>query len=136
MRSLAPLVALLAAVASAPVQAAPLTVVGFNVQSDNSSDLFIGHQLARSSGIDLWGLTEIYREGGWVEPMRVAAGVGEGVDFGAVVGKTGNGNESLVLYRSDRLTLLGSEELTDVTAGSRTAAPLVAEPQRFVTTTS
>lgn len=126
MRSLAPLVALLAAVASAPVQAAPLTVVGFNVQSDNSSDLFIGHQLARSSGIDLWGLTEIYREGGWVEPMRVAAGVGEGVDFGAVVGKTGNGNESLVLYRSDRLTLLGSEELTDVTAGSRTAAPLVA----------
>jgi hypothetical protein len=125
MRSLVPLIALLAAGLPA-AQAAPLAVVGFNVQSDNSSDLFIGHQLARSSGIDLWGLTEIYREGGWVEPLRVAAGVGEDADFGAVVGKTGNGNESLVLYRSGRLQLLGSEELTSVTAGGRNAAPLVA----------
>ena len=108
------------------VRAASLTVVGFNVQSDGSSDLVIGRQLERSSDVDLWGLTEIYREGGWVESMRGAAGAGEGVEFGAIVGATGEGNENLILYRTGRLVLLGSEELTSVVEGKRDAAPLVA----------
>ncbi len=109
--------------------AAPLTVVAFNVESDGSSDLVIGHQLERSSDVDLWGLTEIYRKGGWVEKMRSAAGVGEGAEFGAVVGRTGRDNESLVLYRSDRLRLLGSEELAAAAGGRNDPAPLVARFQ-------
>jgi hypothetical protein len=123
---MARMLVLCALLAAGAAHAAPLTVVAFNVQSDNSSDVMIGRQLERSSGVDLWGLNEIYRGGGWVEPMRVAAGVGEGADFGAVVGTTGRGNESLILYRADRLELLGSEELTGVAGGRNDAAPLVA----------
>ena len=109
--------------------AAPLTVVAFNVESGGSSDRVIGRQLERSSDVDLWGLTEIYRKGGWVESLRVAAGVGETAGFGAVVGSTGQDNESLVLYRTDRLRLIASEELVAVTGDDGGAAPLVA---RFV----
>ena len=125
MSRVAILTGLLAIAFAGHVGAAPLTVVGFNVQSDSSSDIVIGRQLERSSDIDIWGLTEIYREGGWIERMRMAAGVGEGSGFAALVGKTGKGNESLIVYRSDRLVLLGSEELTSVVEGTR-AAPLVA----------
>jgi len=119
------LIVLLAAGCPAAL-AAPLTIVAYNVESGDSSDIVIGRQLERSSDVDLWGLTEIYRAGGWVEQMRAAAGVGEGIEFGAVVGQTGRDNENLVLYRSDRLRLLGSEELTDAARGRGQPAPLVA----------
>jgi hypothetical protein len=119
-------IALLAVGCPAAATAAPLTVVAFNVESGGSSDIVVGRQLERSSDVDLWGLTEIYRAGGWVEKMQAAAGVGEGVEFGAVVGRTGRDNENLVLYRSDRLRLLESEELTDAARGRGQPAPLVA----------
>ncbi len=55
-----------------------------------------------------------------------AAAVDEGSEFGAIAGATGGGNRNAILYRRDRLRLLGSEELTDVPARQSGAAPLVA----------
>lgn len=117
--------ALLLTLSSWPVAAGVLTIVGFNVESDDSSDRVIAKQLELSSGIDLWALNEVYHEGGSTGRLREAAAVDEGSGFGALAGDTGGGNRNAILYRKDRLVLQSSEELTGIPSGSG-AAPLVA----------
>ena len=78
---------------SLPVAAGVLTIVGFNVESDDASERVIASQLEQSSGIDLWGLSEVYHEGRWTSQLwkrppstRVRSSVRSLVPPGAVIG--------------------------------------------------
>lgn len=111
------------------LRAEPLTVVGFNVESGDASDLVIGLQLSQSRGIDIWALGDVWPAGGWVEQMRDAAQEAEGREYGVLVGETGGADRLMLLYRNDRLVLLDHEELLTARASKREAAPLVARMQ-------
>ena len=103
-----------------------LAVVGFNVDSDDASDDVIAAQLANSAGVDIWGLTEVWDKRDWPETLKLGAEAGAGVAYGSILGATGGDERALILYRSDRLELLGHEEITGATASDKEAAPLAA----------
>jgi len=72
----------LLALCAVPVMAAPLTVVGFNIDSGGASDHVISLQLKESVGVDLWGLatsgTPVTGYGGFgkgLSPAKVATSV-------------------------------------------------------------
>lgn len=108
------------------LRAEPLTVVGFNVDSGDASDQVIALQMTESRGVDIWGLGDIWPDGGWVEKMHEAAQAAEQLEYGVLVGETGGAARLMLLYRSDRLELLDSEELLAARGGKREAAPLIA----------
>ncbi len=104
--------------------AEPLTVVGFNIESGDSSDHVISLQLEKSVGVDLWGLVDVWDERGWPERLQQGAGEGEGSGFGAVLGTTGGDSRLLTLYRSSRLQVLEQQEITAAQVSAREPAPL------------
>jgi len=106
------------------VRAEPLTVVGFNIESGDSSDHVISLQLEKSVGVDLWGLVDVWEKRGWPERLQAGAGEGEGSGFGAVLGTTGGDNRLLTLYRSSRLQVLEHQEITSAQVSAREPAPL------------
>jgi len=106
------------------IQAAPLTVVGFNVESGDSSDHVISLQLEKSVGVDLWGLVDVWDESGWPDRLREGAQQGENSEFGSVLGQSGGDSRLLVLYRKSRLRQLGIEELAAAQTSDRRPAPL------------
>jgi hypothetical protein len=109
---------------SGVVVGAPLTVVGFNVESGDASDHVISLQLEKSVGVDLWGLVDVWNESGWPERLQKGAAAGEGVAFGTVLGQTGGDSRLQVLYREDRLDSLGTDEIVAAQVSEREPAPL------------
>ena len=107
------------------VRADAVSIVAFNVESDNSSDYVIGEQLAASHDIDLWVLTEVW-DHKWPGRLADAARKADGMPYERILGTSGGGNRVLLLYRPDRLRLVDTRELTDIPHGKREAAPLVA----------
>jgi hypothetical protein len=108
------------------LQAAPLTAVGYNVESGDANDRVIGLQLQQSRGIDIWGLADVWPQGGWVETLHDAARKAEGLDYGVLVGETGGSDRLMLLYRTDRLAMLDHDELLSARVHAREPAPLVA----------
>jgi hypothetical protein len=112
---------------SGAAAAAPFTLVAFNVESGDASDHVIAVQLENSVGVDLWGLADVWDEGGWPERLREGAGVGEDATFGAVLGQTGRDSRLLVLYREDRFRQLAIEEIAAARVSDREPAPLAVQ---------
>lgn len=106
--------------------AGTLAVVGFNVDSDDASDDFIAAQLAKSVGVDIWGLTEVWDKRDWPKTLKLGAETGADAAYGSILGTTGGNERSMILFRIDRLELLAQEEVTEAQASDREAAPLVA----------
>ena len=111
-------------VLSVAVRAAPLTVVGFNIESGDSSDHVISLQLEKSVGVDLWGLVDVWNESGWPDRLREGAQEGENSEFRSILGQSGGDSRILVLYRNSRLRQVGIEELAAAQASARRPAPL------------
>lgn len=109
----------------AMVRADAVSIVAFNVESDDSSDYVIGEQLAASRDIDLWVLTEVW-DNKWPGRLADAARKADGMPYERILGASGGGNRILLLYRPDRLRLVDTRELTDIPHGKREAAPLLA----------
>lgn len=118
------IISLFLLVAGVSARADPLTVVGFNIESGDSSDHVISLQLEKSVGVDIWGLVDVWDEGGWPERLREGAAEGEGSDFGAVLGKTGRDSRLLTLFRRSRLLALEQQEISAAQASPREPAPL------------
>lgn len=102
---------------------ADLTVVGWNTESGGADPDSVAARIAAFEGVDLWGLCEV--SSAWERVFTEAAAVGEGAEFRSVLGTTGSADRLLVIYRADRLTLLGRQELAHINPG-RVRAPLVA----------
>ncbi len=107
-----------------PAVAAPLSVVGFNIESGDSSDHVIALQLDKSVGVDIWGLSDVWDDGEWLERLQRGAASGEGSDFGLLLGETGGTSRLLAIFRQTRLRYLGHEEVDSAQASRREPAPL------------
>ena len=121
------LILLLIVVAVAPVfpaDAEPLSVISYNVESDDLDDTnprLVAEDIREIAGPDLWGLSEVAdREAADIFARAAAV---PGADFESVFGTTGTLDKLQIIYNKNNLELLDSEELDNV-GGSR--SPLVA----------
>lgn len=103
---------------------APLSVVGFNIESGGSSDHVIALQLDKSVGVDIWGLGDVWDDGEWLNRLQRGAASGEGSDFGLLLGETGGTSRLMAVYRQSRLEYLSHEEIASAQASKRAPAPL------------
>lgn len=111
LRALAIAAALVLVPIVAPM-AAPLAVIGFNVESDQDTDpkLVAGDIRGLAPGADVFVLTEVDSPD-VAELYRRAAAEGSGKPFAAKVGATGGADRIALLWRSDRLTRVRDFEI-------------------------
>ena len=102
-----------------------LEVVSYNVESGGADPNVVAERLGNHNGADIWGLSEV-RNQSWANIFEHAAEDGENADFAQILGTTGGADRLLILYDSDRLELVDSEELHNINPGGRVRAPLVA----------
>lgn len=88
-----------AALLAGPALSAPLSVVSFNIDSGGASDHVIALQLDKSVGVDIWGLSDVWDDGDWLERLLRGAASGEGSAFGLVLGETGGDSRLMAGYR-------------------------------------
>lgn len=106
-----------------------LSVVGFNVESGDADPNFIANQYIQSiPGVDLWGFSEV-QDRAWANRFEVALEGQNKGDFKILLGTTGGADKLLILYNSNRLNYISSEELKQINIGGNVRAPLVAHFQ-------
>lgn len=101
-----------------------LRVVGWNVESGDSSPATIAQRIANEEAVDIWGLSEV-PDADTARQYETAAEVGENADFQTIVGTTGDRDRLVVLYNANRLKRIAVEELHSMNIGGRVRAPLV-----------
>ena len=118
------LVMFVAIVPAFPAGAEHLSIISYNVESDDLEDTdprLVAEDIREIAGADLWGLSEV--------ADRVAADIFTGAvavpgsDFKSILGTTGTLDKLQIIYNTNKLELLDSEELDNI-GGSR--SPLVA----------
>lgn len=102
----------------------PITVVGWNTESNGAELATIGARIAGFAEVDLWGLSEV---GGVSDqtPLEQAAETGEGVDYQSVLGTTGGEDRLLAIFNSARFTLVEWWEEHTINTTGTARAPLV-----------
>lgn len=94
-----------------PVTAAELTVVGFNVESDNDTDPNVVAPLIRDlQGVDIWGLSEVADDDAAVIFLN-AAKSGENGSFRYFLSRSGRSDRLAIIYNRSELELLETREL-------------------------
>ena len=100
-----------------------LVVVGWNVESGGANPLVLAQRVAAFNA-DILGFVEVQNEE-WAESFETAATEARGGPYGYVLGSTGGADRLLILYDSERLDLLASFELQEITISAGGRAPLV-----------
>ncbi len=101
-----------------------LTVVCWNAESGDADSSVVAARIASFEGVDIWGICEV--KSSWQSTFETAAEDGENANFSSILGITGRGDRLLILYDSDRLALVSSEELDEINPQNRVRSPLVA----------
>jgi hypothetical protein len=101
-----------------------ITVAGWNVGLDDADLATIAGRIAEIDGVDLWGVAEVNRTNAAGDLERAAEGDEPG-DFGAVVGRSGDGMRLAALYDDTRFDLLEWYELDEINTTGNARAPLV-----------
>lgn len=99
-------------------------VIGWNMESGESSSAFLRGQVRDKNGVDVWGFSEVANAAALSDFER-GAEEDEGSDFRSILGTTGGGDRLAIVYDSARLELKDQQELTAIALG-RFRAPLVA----------
>ncbi len=100
-------------------------VVGWNLESGESSIRLIRRQMADKDGVDIWGLSEVPSSNA-ISALESAAEEGENADFEVVFGSTGGNDRLAVLFDTTRFERVGEpEELSFVQLTPGLRAPLV-----------
>ena len=102
----------------------PITVVGWNTESNGAELATIGARIAGFEEVDLWGLSEVGGESDQA-PLEQAAETGEEVDFQSVLGTTGGEDRLLAIFNSARFTLVEWWEEQAINTTGTARAPLV-----------
>jgi len=107
---------------------ADIRMVCWNLEGNGQAKLdFIERALEEKDGVHLWGLVEV-RENR-ADKYAEAIGADESGEFKSLLGTTGNNIRLQIVYDSDKLELVESEELTDefddLASISRQRIPLV-----------
>ncbi|ERT07266.1 endonuclease/Exonuclease/phosphatase family protein [Lyngbya aestuarii BL J] len=107
-----------------PASAEPLSIISYNVESDDLDDTdphLVAEDIREIVGADLWGLSEVADQAAadiFTEAVAVP-----GSDFKSIFGTTGSLDKLQIIYNQNKLDLLEREELDNI-GGSR--SPLVA----------
>jgi hypothetical protein len=101
-----------------------LRVAGWNMESGESDDQHLKAQIGEKEGIDLWGFSEV-RDLAAAEAFAEGAETGENADYELILGNTGGSDRLAIVYNTNRLELIGTEEL-DEQIFSNHRVPLVA----------
>ena len=105
--------------ASAPA-AAPITIVGWNVESGGALQNVVADRLANFQDVDIWGLSEVNAID--AEAFEFGAEEGEGANYGSYLGTTGRADRLLLIWDDDRFDLVNSGQLTEI--GQNARSPL------------
>ncbi len=129
MRASGALLAALLSISSIGTGAAEeIKVIGFNIErgfKPNADPQFIADQMQNYTATDLWGISENDAQGTTTRLKNAAREAANGASVQAIEGTTSS-DRLLILYREDKVDLLGKEELKDIQFGSGGRAPLVA----------
>jgi endonuclease/exonuclease/phosphatase family metal-dependent hydrolase len=133
MKKCAGWIALVGLAAATRLAAAePLTMIAYNVESGGAEAATVAQKIEAIEGVDLWGFSEL-AGWPWLEVFQRAAERGNHAEFGSVIGTTGDydmpdrdPDNLALLYRKDRLELLGHRELHAINDWAH-RSPLVAE---------
>lgn len=106
-------------------------VAGWNMESGESDDSLLKTQIGEKQDIDIWGFSEV-RNVDAAQIFEEGAEIGEGANFDTILGSTGRADRLAIVYNTERLELLGFEELRD-RLFERHRAPLVARFRGKVT---
>lgn len=107
------------------VKAEQLRVITYNVESnslDNTNPRLVAEDIKLIPPADIWGLTEVGNENN-AQVFTLAIGRGSS-DYQSILGTTGRSDRLQIVYNSQRLHLIDSQEIADI-GGTR--APLVAK---------
>lgn len=99
-----------------------LQCVIFNVESDDNDPAVIAQQIERVNGSELWLLSEVKADN--AETYFDAARKNEGARFKKILGETGGSDRLMVIYNSERLRLLETRPMHDLSTNGRHRAPL------------
>ncbi|WP_413166192.1 endonuclease/exonuclease/phosphatase family protein [Capilliphycus salinus ALCB114379] len=107
-----------------PASAEHLSIISYNVESDDLEDTdprLVAQEMEDIAGADLWGLSEVADRAAADIFTRAVAFPGS--DFESIFGTTGTLDKLQIIYNQNKLELQDSEELDNI-GGSR--SPLVA----------
>lgn len=113
-----------AADATPPATAPPITLVAWNIGLSDADPSYIADRLASFQDVDLWAISEVNTPAA-VDGLEQAAETGEAADFASILGESGGGTRLLALYDADRFALLESYEIDAVNTTGNARAPLV-----------
>jgi len=85
--------------------AEPVTIVTWNTQLNDADIDVIAERIATAEDVDLWGLIAVNRLD-YQLLLEEAAEVGEGVDFGSVMGHSGGEDRIVALYITARFDMI------------------------------
>lgn len=110
-----------------PIQALgqSLVVVGWNIESGQSSDTAVAARIKEFQGVDIWGLSEV-RNDDALRAAETAAEDGENADYKRLLSNNGGGDRLGIIYNAKRFTEQNHSELTDIGSGAQ-RAPLFVE---------
>ncbi len=131
------LAAILIGFCTQPVTAqATVRVVGWNMESGDSSNTHLRSQLAQKDNVDIWGLSEVSNSAA-LEQFEIGVEDGENADFKAILGTTAFADKLAVLFDTTRFEQVGSEiQLTDIQLGhTGLRAPLILQLRSLETGT-
>lgn len=111
-------------------------VVGWNMESGDSSPAHLRSQLAQKDNVDIWGLSEVANSAA-LEQFEIGVEDGENADFKAILGTTGRADKLAVLFDTTRFEQVGSKiQLTDIQLGhTGLRAPLILQLRSLETGT-
>ncbi len=94
----------------------------FNVESDDNDPAVIAQRIEAFNGAEVWGLSEVKAEN--AERYFLAASKDEGASFAKILGETGRNDRLMVIYNSERLELIESRPMSELSNNGRHRAPL------------
>lgn len=112
----------LLALCNLPALAQRLVIVGWNLESGESSDSFIANRVRTFQGVDIWGLSEVAGQA-TATTFEAAAEDGENADFRNVLSTTGRGDRLAIVYNFTRFELLNQFEVHRVTFNADQPTP-------------
>ncbi len=119
------IIAMVFLLGACPVRASELAVIGFNVESgEDTTPAKVVKDIEQMAGPALWGLTEVPDMPSAV--MYTEAAKTSQSKFNYILGTSGNQDRLQIIYDENQLTLLATEELTEIEGSRR---PLVARFQ-------
>lgn len=99
---------------------APITIVGWNVESGGALQNVVSDRIAAFQDVDIWALSEVNATD--AEDFEFGAEEGEGANYESYLGTTGAADRLLLIWDEDRFDLMTQGQVPEIGFSAR--APL------------